>query len=424
MAVCAAAGLAPAQPKTVDVLVFQGGYGVDFFQKAAKEFEAEHPGVQIKIQGDPRAWDVLIPRLAAGTPPDLVWPGWGMNLMPSVREGQLLPWNKYLQEPALGMPGKTWRQTFKEDILKKGEFNGQVLVLPFNIDVYGWWYDKKLFDQHGWQPPNTYEEFMQLAEKMKAVDIAPLTFQGRYPQYMQNGIFYPWIVSAGGIEALNSIMQKKPNAWKHPAVLRAARAIMECKHRHYFESGAIGMTHMESQMELLVHRAAMIPCGSWIQAEMKNLLPPGFELNFTKTPVFADGAGDPTALYVGADGKGFCLPAKGHNHDEAAEFYRYVASPKKSREFIEQKGTLTAITPDHTPNLPPHLVKPFEAFQKANVTWANDLADWDTELNTECETSLTDLYNEIYTPEEFVEHMNEKAEAYRKKLEQREAAGR
>ena len=318
--VCAEVYPASAQQREVEVLVFQGGYGIDFFEKAAREFEAIRPGVKYTIKGDPRAWDILIPRFAAGTPPDLTWPGWGMNLAPVIKEGQIRPWDTYINQPAYGVPDKKWGDTFQPDILKKGVFDGHTLVLPFNIDVYGWWYDKKLFDEKGWTPPATYEEFLVLAEKIKAENIAPLTMQGRYPQYLENGIFYPWVVSAGGIEALNAILQKKPDAWKHPGVLRAARAVMETKKLHNFQGGCIGMNHTESQMELLVHRAAFIPCGSWIQAEMKDLLPKGFELTFTKTPIFKDGPGDPTALYVGADGKGFLMPSKGKNPDDAAEY--------------------------------------------------------------------------------------------------------
>src|SRR5690606_32786579 len=126
--------------REVDVQVFRGGYGIDFFEQAAKEFSADRSGLTIKIDGNPRVWDTLIPMFAAGTPPDLAWPGWGMNLRPIIMEEQVQPWDKYLDQPAYGVPGKTWRETFKPDILKKGQFNGKTYVLPFNIDAYGWWY--------------------------------------------------------------------------------------------------------------------------------------------------------------------------------------------------------------------------------------------------------------------------------------------
>lgn len=414
----AGAASAQAPKRTVEVLVFKGGYGSDFFEDAAKQFEAAHPDIQVTVQGDPRAWDLLIPRLASGTPPDLVWPGWGMNLTPVISEGQIMPWDKYLDKPAWGdTSGKKWRDTFQPNLLANGVFDGQSLVLPFNIDSYGWWYDKKLFEKHGWALPTTYEEFLVLAEKIKAEGIAPITFQGRYPEYLENGIFYPWVISAGGMDAFNALMDKKPDAWLHPAVLRAAQAVMDCKKNGIFQRGCIGMNHIEAQMELLVHRAAFIPCGSWLQQEMKDVIPKTMELTFLKTPVFKDGPGDPTALYMAPDGKGFLLPAKAKNPDDAAEFYRFLSSPEKVKEFTERKGALTAITPSSDPKMPRYLEGPYQAFTRANVTWSNVIADWDRELQTEIDTGLADMYNEVHTPQEFVRRINAKAEAYRAKLQ-------
>lgn len=414
---CAAAvGLASAQKQDVEVVAFQGGYGIDFFQQAAKEFNTTHTELNVTVQGSPRAWDLLVPRFAAGSPPDLAWPGWGMNLRPIILENQVLPWDKYLDQPAFGVPGKTWRETFDPNILKMGQFEGKTYVLPFNIDAYGWWYDKSLFDKHGWTAPKTFEEFIMLGEKMKAENIAPLTFQGRYPIYFFDGIFYPWVISRGGIDCYKAAINLEPGAWKHPAFLEVAKIVVDLKRRHFFQGGCIGMNHTESQMELLVGRAAMIPCGSWIISEMKDLLPPESELTYMMTPHFKNGKGDPTAVYVGTDGKGWCLPTKAGNHDGAAEFYRYVSSPQKAREFTEQKGAITAIISEKQPDMPRHLVGPYTAIKNSKVTWSNNIGDWYTQLETEIETAFFDLYNEVITPQEFCDRIERQSQKFRAQI--------
>lgn len=408
--------VAVAQPQPVEVVAFQGGYGIDFFQQAAKEFNQANPQWNVTVTGSPRAWDMLIPRFAAGNPPDLAWPGWGMNLHPIILDGQVLPWDKYLDQPAHGVEGKTWRETFDPNILKLGQFNGKTYVLPFNIDAYGWWYDKTLFRKHGWTAPETFEEFLVLGEKMKAEKVAPLTFQGRYPIYFFSGIYYPWVISLGGIDCYNAAINLEPGAWKHPAFLKVARTIMDLKHRHFFQGGAIGMNHTESQMEMIVGRAAMIPCGTWIVSEMKDLLPPESELTFMKTPYFTNGKGDPTAVYVGTDGKGWCLPTKADQHDGAAEFYRYVSSPEKAAQFTEAKGSVTAIITEREPKMPRHLLGPYNAIRNANVTWSNSIGDWYTQLETEIETAFVDMYNELITPEQFCDRIEAHSQKFRARL--------
>src|SRR5688572_8016536 len=72
----------------LEVRVFQGGYGVDFYEKAAREYETAHPGVKIDLKGDPRIWEQLRPRFAAGEPPGLAFPGWGMDSYALIYEHQ------------------------------------------------------------------------------------------------------------------------------------------------------------------------------------------------------------------------------------------------------------------------------------------------------------------------------------------------
>jgi N-acetylglucosamine transport system substrate-binding protein len=405
-------GSAAEDGKTLEVQAFRGGYGLDFFQKAAKEYEGKHPGVKITVDGNPRVWEQLIPRFADGTPPDLTWPGWGMNIWPLVFEGQLLPFDKWLDGPADGSK-KTWRQTFSPNLLVRGQYKGKTYILPYNIDAYGIWYNKALFDQHGWKAPATYEELLPLCEKIKAAHIAPLTFTGRYPMYLLNGIYYPWVISIGGLDGYKNAQNLVPGAWKAPAFLEAAKRIMEMKKLGNFEAGCVGMNHTESQMELLVGRAAMIPCGTWLHAEMENLIPKGFEMTYMKTPVFANGKGDPTLIYASADGKGWVIPTKGHNHELAADFYRYLSSPAKAKEFIETKGTLMSVIPETELHPPPHLVEPLKCMKEAKSTWATEQQDWYPAFETLIENSLKDMYNEMITPEQFVDILENGAAAVR-----------
>src|SRR5688500_1526595 len=74
----------------LEVAAFQGGYGIDFYQQAAKEFQEKNSGLSIKVTGDPRVWEQLRPRFIGGNPPDLVFPGWGMDHWALAEEGQLM----------------------------------------------------------------------------------------------------------------------------------------------------------------------------------------------------------------------------------------------------------------------------------------------------------------------------------------------
>src|SRR5438552_6395609 len=126
----------PAAANEVEVASFQGGYGIDFFERAAREYEAKHPGVKLKVWGNPRVWEQLRPRFVAGSPPDLTYPGWGMDHWPLIYEGQVSPLDDALASPP-AEGGGTWRDTFEPSLLRLGQYEGKQYMLPYFYNVEG-----------------------------------------------------------------------------------------------------------------------------------------------------------------------------------------------------------------------------------------------------------------------------------------------
>src|SRR5690554_4562151 len=103
----------------LEVASFQGGYGLDFFEYAAREYEKTHPNVKINVWGNPRIWEKLRTRFLNNDVPDLCWPGWGMDVWALVANGQVMEMDKYLETKAYGQD-KKWIDTFNQDLLKRG----------------------------------------------------------------------------------------------------------------------------------------------------------------------------------------------------------------------------------------------------------------------------------------------------------------
>src|SRR5579871_4254150 len=58
------------------VLAFKGGYGLDFYQTAGTEFQTKNPGLSVKVDGSADVDKQVRTNMLAGTPPDLMYPGW------------------------------------------------------------------------------------------------------------------------------------------------------------------------------------------------------------------------------------------------------------------------------------------------------------------------------------------------------------
>ncbi len=405
-------GIAGGEVKgDLEVACFQGGFGIDFFQAGAKEFEKQNPGVHVKVDGNPRIWEQLRPRFVSGKAPDLVWPGWGLDHWSLIYEGQLMPLDAALDSPAADGKGH-WRDTFEPSLLKLGQYEGKQYVLPYFFNVLGWWYDPNVFAKNGWTPPKTYEELLALCPKIKAKGIAPITYEGKYPYYMIVGFLYPWALSAGGVQAIDDAQNLVPGAWKSPAMLKAASMIAELRDKGFFQQGAIGMSHTESQTEFLQGKAAMIPCGTWLYSEMSKVMPPNAKMEFMLPPVLAQGKGDPTAVSIGIEP--WMIPSKAKNPAAAIAFYKYLTSLPKAKEFVEAKGTLMGIKGSDQAKLPAYLTQAAKAFRESKTVWAIQYREWYPPFEKETEDAMTALLNGQATPQQFCDRCEAAAEKLRK----------
>lgn len=397
----------------LNVALFKGGYGIDFFEKAAREYEAAHPGVKIKVWGDPRVWEQLRPLFVAGTPPDLTWPGWGMDYWPLVYEKKVIPLDEYLDEPPYEGSGK-WRDTFEPSLLALGQYDGKQWMLPYFFSINGWWYDKVLFAKHGWKPPRTWSELLRLCAAIKKEGIAPITYQGKYPYYAIGGFLIPWAISHGGVKVFDDCQNLVPGAWKSPSMLEAARRIKQLMDLGYFQKGANGMSHTEAQMEFVTGRAAMLPCGTWLHSEMREQLPPPekFEMEFFLPPVLDEGKGDPTVVAIGIEP--WVIPAEGKNRRLAVDFYKYLTSLKKAKQFVEEKGTLMAVKGSDAAKMPSYLEAPAAAFRAARVTYSTEYPQWYPALGKASQDAMAAFMTGELTPEQFVQRLEDAAEQTRR----------
>jgi N-acetylglucosamine transport system substrate-binding protein len=395
----------------VEVQAFQGGYGIDFYETAAKEYEKAHPGVKVTVAGNPRVWEQLRPRLVGGTPPDLMFPGWGLDHWALAEEGELASLDAALDGPAEDGKGK-WRDTFEPALLKLGQLDGKQYVLPYYFNVMGWWYDPGVFAKHGWTPPKTYDDLLALGPKIKAAGMAPLTYQGQYPYYMIEGMLMPWAYSVGGAKAVNDAQSLAPGAWNSPAMLKAASMIAELKTKGFFQTGATALSHTQAQQAFLEGKAAMIPCGTWLYSEMKGTMPKGASVRFMLPPVAKGGVGDPTALLIGIEP--WMVPAQAKNKEGAIAVFRAMTALPMAKRFVEEKGTLTAIKGSDAGDLLPELKAPSEAFKASKAVWSDQFRQWYPALEKEVENALTALLNGSETPESFCARVEKAADATRK----------
>jgi len=61
-----------AEDSTVDAVIFNGGYGIDYTKFAAEVLQKEHPDATVKVSPSTQIAQELQPRFVGGNPPDVI----------------------------------------------------------------------------------------------------------------------------------------------------------------------------------------------------------------------------------------------------------------------------------------------------------------------------------------------------------------
>ena len=143
--------------------------GLTLWKTVADEFMADHPNVTIDItvQENEAFKKALQTNLQAGDVPDIFqsWGGGGLReqvdagLVKDVT-GDVESWDHELNGAAASMM----------------EIEDKMYGVPFDLGIVGVWYNKALFEKAGIDaPPETWAEFLEDVEKLKAAGITPIS---------------------------------------------------------------------------------------------------------------------------------------------------------------------------------------------------------------------------------------------------------
>src|SRR5918999_908847 len=313
----------------LDVVIFKGGYGDDYAKFHEELYKKKFPDAQIKHAGITDIRQQLQPRFNSGNPPDVV----------DNAGAEQLPLATLVD--AESIDGGKIRDTLNPVALEAGDYGGKILVLNYALEVYGLWYDKTLFDKKGWQPAETWADFLALCQEIKGDGIAPMAHQGKYPYYIQQ-VLMDMAVKHGGKEVVTAIDSLEPNAWKHESVKLAAEALAEIKSKGYMLEGTEGLDHIQSQTRWNEGKAAFIPSGSWLENEQKKVAPEGFATTVAPTPLL-DGATLPFQSTRVSAAEAFIVPAKAKNVPGGQEYLRIMLSKEGASKFTELTAAPTIV---------------------------------------------------------------------------------
>ena len=156
--------------KTVIELFQYKPEAVDTFEALEKEFNATHDDIELRIESPNDAMTVLKTRFIREEYPDILGIGGDVNYSNFVDAGILADISEY--------EGLQTIKTSYVDILENLEFvpTEGTFGVPYVANAAGVLYNRDMFEEHGWEIPETWDEFIDLCEEIQAEGILPLYF--------------------------------------------------------------------------------------------------------------------------------------------------------------------------------------------------------------------------------------------------------
>jgi ABC-type glycerol-3-phosphate transport system substrate-binding protein len=275
MGLFAGVGLAEsAKAKIVFCVNIQPQLPVEFWQSIADKYMAAMPDVEVEIIGQPSSnvdiFQYEKTLLATGQFPDVMVMQNPADFVPS---GALMAFEDseldYLLDPNIGKIG------------------GKQYVANYKKQVIGVFYNKDIFAANGLEVPTTYQAFLDVCEALKAKEILPVSLgiKDGWPQIMLANM-----LAGTDLLASNPNWGAERNAdsvkFNNPELVKAMEKYQYiCQ--NYAGASLPSITYTQMLEQFFTGKAAMLPMGSWVNAEVAKGLQE-FEIGWFPMPGDAD----------------------------------------------------------------------------------------------------------------------------------------
>jgi N-acetylglucosamine transport system substrate-binding protein len=397
---------------SVEGIFFEGGYGRGYIDFAADIFRQLHPENPMTVEGIQRVGEQLRPRFIGGNPPDVIDNSGAGNLDTAalVAEEQLLDLAPLMEAPALDTPGKTFAETLFPGSQDTGKYNGIQYVLNIAYTVFGIWHSNTLFEEKGWEYPKTWDAMLDMGEMIKNEGISPWTYQGKFPGYMVFGVLIPLIYKNGGLQAIIDIDNLVDGAWETDAVRTSVQQMGELAVRDYIMPGTEGLTHTEAQAEWLQGKAVFLPCGTWLENEMRDLTPEDFEMVVNPVPG-AQGEDTFNSIYT-SSGELYFVPSQGENPIGGMEYLRCLLSKESAKYFAQNVSSIMPVAGGTEGiEVSSAMQSALQAVENAgDEIFSYRFSGWYRDLSDEVTNRTGDLLTNRIGVDEFIESVQKKAD--------------
>lgn len=329
-----------AEDSSVDAVIFDGGYGIDYVEFAAEVMTQTFPEMSIDVAGTVNIASEMQPRFVGGSPPDLLDNSGAQAMGFITIMNQLSELDDVIDAPNL--EGETIRDTLYEGVLEPGIFDGRLLAINYVLTVYGVWYSGSLFEEYGWEPPTTWAEAKELGRLAQEEDLYLFCWGQEAATYYQ-ALAIDSAIKEAGDEVRLALENLEEGCWSHPALQEVFTEMKEIIDAGYVMPGGSGTQFTAAQAQWsMEQRALLYPSGSWIENEMRDQTAEDFQMLGVPSLTLSDSPAMPDGLHSAAEVP-LIIGADAANVAGGKELIRTMLSHEAAENFAREKLAPTVV---------------------------------------------------------------------------------
>lgn len=309
---------------------------VEVFQAAVDKFNADNPynvEFQFETYENEQYKTKLATVMASNSAPDVFFTWSSGYLKPFVEGGKVYEIGRFLNADS------EWKDRFVDGVFGPVTYDGKIYAVPQAQTVNVMYYNTKLFAENNIAVPKTYDELVQVCQKLKAAGITPISvpvkdawIAGQLLQQLANGV--------GGMDLFEGTVDGSVK-WNDPKYIQAGGLLSNLVNIGAFQDGCLGMTYDEGRELFIQQKTAMFYMGCW-DVDMFVNADTGIAENIG---VFNIPASDPTTGNVAMGDVDLCFAISANSaNPEAAAALIKLLSDVDSQEAYAYKANFVPST--------------------------------------------------------------------------------
>ena len=303
--------------------------------KLVEEFNAEYAGkyrIEIEeVPGDANYADKMKVMMSTGELPVVVY-GAGYKLLDLALEaGLVVDLTDAVNADA------DWKAMYSDTWEAVNCRNGKIYASSMESELIGYFYNKEIFEQVGIKPAETWDEFFDNCDKLKAAGITPLamdTADGAWCTQLMMGA----MIATSGSDGLAFMTNKYPTDYNNAAMIDALGKVQKM-YTEYTTLDANGGAYENAANNFFSGNVAIIANGPWMIGD------------FSDTSKTEEGFADKVGVAVYPGGFVYDSPIEGmfvtKQDDPALEeagiaMVKFFTSAKAQQIALEMQGMVPA----------------------------------------------------------------------------------